>query len=188
MRPGLVIVAVWFLWVITWFGTAWWAAPTEKEIELRRELPNRAVCAVGAVALFVPAHVYRGPLRLWHVGWIGAWACVGLTIVGFAFCWWARIHLGRLWSIRVTKKEGHHVVDTGPYGIVRHPIYTGIITAAIAVAVAKGTILGMGGALFLTIGLAMKARLEEEWLCAHLGADYETYRKRVPMLIPFAPR
>lgn len=54
---------------------------------------------------------------------------IAVMIAGFAFCWWARIHLGRLWSMRVTKKEGHHVVDTGPYGVVRHPIYTGILVA-----------------------------------------------------------
>jgi protein-S-isoprenylcysteine O-methyltransferase Ste14 len=90
--------------------------------------------------------------------------------------------------MRVTKKEGHHVVDTGPYGVVRHPIYPGIIAAAIGTAIAKGTILGMGGAGLLTIGLLMKARLEEVWLRAQLGTEYEAYRKRVPMLVPFAPR
>ena len=89
--------------------------------------------------------------------------------------------------MRVTKKEGHHVVDTGPYGIVRHPIYAGIIAAAIGTAVAKGTILSMGGAGLLTIGLVMKARLEEVWLRAQLGTEYEAYRKRVPMLVPLAP-
>lgn len=187
MRPGRVIVALWILWAVSWFATAWWSAPTEKTIELRRELANRVVLAAGAVALLVPAHGYRGPLRLWHVGWFGAWACIAVMIAGFAFCWWARIHLGRLWSMRVTKKEGHHVVDTGPYGVVRHPIYTGIIAAAIGMAVAKGTILGVGGALLLVLGLFMKASLEEAWLVAQLGKDYEMYRKRVPMLVPFAP-
>src|SRR5438445_12979167 len=48
--------------------------------------------------------------------------------------WWARIHLGRLWSSNVTRKKNHHVVDSGPYGIVRHPIYTGVIVASIATA------------------------------------------------------
>lgn len=80
------------------------------------------------------------------------------------------------------------MVDPGPYGVVRHPMYAGIVAAAIGTAVAKGTILGMGGAGFLTIGLAMKARLEEVWLRAQLGTEYEAYRKRVPMLVPFAPR
>jgi protein-S-isoprenylcysteine O-methyltransferase Ste14 len=188
MRPALVIVALWPLWAISWFGTAWWAAPTEKKVDSHRELAYRVVLAVGSVALFIPAHGYQGPLRLWHVGWIGAWGCVAVMILGFSFCWWARIHLGRLWSMRVTKKEGHHVVDTGPYGVVRHPIYAGIIAAAIGTAIAKGTIFGMGGAGLLTIGLLMKARLEEAWLRAELGTEYEAYRKRVPMLVPFAPR
>ena len=56
------------------------------------------------------------------------------------------------------------MVDTGPCGIVRHPIYTGILLAVYATAAAKGTILGVLGALIITVGLWMKARLEEGWL------------------------
>src|ERR1700685_3242335 len=73
MRPALTIVALWPLWAISWFGTAWWVAPTEKKVDSHRELAYRVVLAVGSVALFIPAHGYQGPLRLWHVGWIGAW-------------------------------------------------------------------------------------------------------------------
>src|SRR4051794_1227077 len=55
-----------------------------------------------------------------------AWLTVGAVAAGYLFCWWARFHLGSLWSGTVTTKEGHHVVDTGPYRLVRHPIYTGL--------------------------------------------------------------
>lgn len=83
----------------------------------------------------------------------------------------------------------HRTVDTGPYGIVRHPIYTGILIAAFATAAAKGTVMGIAGALVMTLGLWMKARLEEAWLRSELGADaYDAYRQRVPMLLPFGPR
>ena len=53
----------------------------------------------------------------------------GLTLAGTLFTWWARIHLGRFWSNAITRKEGHRVIDTGPYGLVRHPIYTGLSAA-----------------------------------------------------------
>jgi protein-S-isoprenylcysteine O-methyltransferase Ste14 len=99
------------------------------------------------------------------------------------------VHLGALWSGNITTKQAHRVVDSGPYGIVRHPIYTGILLAAYATAAAKGTIPGVLGALLVTVGLWMKARLEETWLKAELGGDaYGTYRQRVPMLIPFGPK
>jgi protein-S-isoprenylcysteine O-methyltransferase Ste14 len=57
---------------------------------------------------------------------------VGATVSGFAFSWWARIVLGRLWSSGVTRKTDHRIVTTGPYKVVRHPIYSGIIIAVLA--------------------------------------------------------
>lgn len=166
-----------------------WASPATKRVGLRKELGYRAVLAVGGLLLAVPAHGYDGMLRLWHVGFAGAWVGVLAEAGGFLFAWWARLHLGRLWSGEVTRKADHTIVDTGPYGIVRHPIYTGILLAAFATAAVKGTALALAGAACLTVGLAMKARLEESWLRAELGAEaYDAYRRRVPMLWPFGPR
>ena len=110
-------------------------------------------------------------------------------LLGFAFAWWARIAMGSLWSGRITRKPDHAILDTGPFGIVRHPIYTGILLAVLGTLLVKGTVLGMIGALLITVGLWMKARLEEYWLSAELGgAGYDAYRRRVPMLVPFGPR
>jgi protein-S-isoprenylcysteine O-methyltransferase Ste14 len=68
--------------------------------------------------------------------------------------WWARIHLGRFWSNAITRKEDHRVIDTGPYGLVRHhPIYTGLIGAILATSVAVGTVTAMLGALLIAFGL-----------------------------------
>src|SRR5450432_3399825 len=110
-----------------------------------------------------------------------------LCIIGFGFAWWARIHLGQLWSAFVTRKADHRIIDTGPYGIVRHPIYTGIILAAIAMAIVKGTVIAIAGALLATLGFWVKARLEEGFLREQLGAEeYDSYSRRVPMLVPFS--
>ena len=112
-----------------------------------------------------------------------------LTAAGFAFAWWARLHLGKLWSAFVTRKDEHRIIDSGPYGIVRHPIYTGIILAAVAVAILKGNLYAFTGALLIVAGFWIKARLEERFLSEQLGPEaYAVYRSRVPMLIPFFPR
>jgi protein-S-isoprenylcysteine O-methyltransferase Ste14 len=63
---------------------------------------------------------HAGPL--WPLGYDGGFLLAALTAPGFLFMWWARLHLGRLWSSAVTRKEGHYLVDTGPYAVVRHPI------------------------------------------------------------------
>jgi protein-S-isoprenylcysteine O-methyltransferase Ste14 len=124
--------------------------------------------------------------RLWEAPSTFGWTMVGLAVCGFVFCWWARLHLGRLWSGTVTRKEGHRVVDTGPYALVRHPIYTGLLAAAIATAALKATPLAVAGTLLIAVGLVLKAQLEEKFLREELGAEsYDAYRRRVPMLVPF---
>jgi protein-S-isoprenylcysteine O-methyltransferase Ste14 len=189
MRPGLVIVALWAVWAASWAAAAVWRDRTEARPPIGAEIRYRLPMIAGALLLLVPAHGYEGALRLWHVGWTGAWVCVASVALGIAFAWWARLHLGRLWSGRITRKMNHRVVDSGPYGIVRHPIYTGLLCSLLATTVAKGTVPGIAGFAFLLLGIWMKARLEERWLTQELGSgDYASYRERVPMLMPFGRR
>jgi len=184
-----IIAALWAVFAVCWIVLAAWSGKTEKRAGLGSEIPYRVLLILGGIIFFIPAHGYHGPLRLWYVSLREAWICVALIALGFAFSAWARIHLGPLWSGTITKKADHRIVDTGPYGIVRHPIYTGILIAVYATAAAKGTVLGVIGALIITIGSWMKARLEERWLRDELGADaYGAYCQKVSMLIPFGPK
>jgi protein-S-isoprenylcysteine O-methyltransferase Ste14 len=189
LHPGIVILALWVAWAISWLLAAPWSAKTERSVGMKGELAYRIVLVAGALVFFPRAHGYHGPLRLWLVTLEQAWVCTALVALGFAFAWWARIHLGALWSGQITRKADHRVIDTGPYGIVRHPIYTGLLLSVYATAAAKGTILGLLGAFLITLGLWMKARLEERWLRGELDPGaYDGYRRKVPMLVPFGPR
>ncbi len=188
MRPGLFILGLWVVWGLSWALAALWSSRAEKRPTITSQVVYRIPMIIGVLLLLVRAHGYKGPLRLWHVGWIGAWICVGFEAAGILFAWWARIHLGTLWSGNVTRKADHRIVDSGPYGIVRHPIYTGLLLALLATAAAKGTIPGIAGFASLLLGIWMKARLEERWLTQELGdSAYGDYRRRVPMLLPFGP-
>lgn len=125
-------------------------------------------------------------LRIWTISPETGWAMAGLVAVGFLFAWWARFHLGRLWSGTVTRKQDHHVVDSGPYAIVRHPIYTGLLIAAFATAIDRGTSVALAGAVMLLVAFWIKARLEEQFLRSELGAQaYDAYAHKTAMLIPF---
>ena len=96
--------------------------------------------------------------------------------------------MGKLWSAFVTRKDEHRVIETGPYGIVRHPIYTGVILAAVTIAILKGNLYALVGAFLIVEGFWIKARLEERFLRNELGTEpYDSYRRRVPMLVPFGP-
>ena len=188
-QPGLAIASLWGAFVLSWLAAMLWSDRAAKRLGMGKEIAYRIVLIVGAVLFGIPAHGYTGPMRLWLVSLTEAWICVALMVAGFAFAWWARIYLGKLWSGNITTKADHRVVDTGPYAIVRHPIYTGILLAVFATMAAKGTIAGIAGAILITLGLWMKARLEEGFLREQLGADaYDAYRRRVPMLVPFGPK
>jgi protein-S-isoprenylcysteine O-methyltransferase Ste14 len=183
------MLGLWVGFVASWLAAAFWRNRTEKRVGVRAELAHRFALLIGALLFLVPGRDDFGPLRLWAVTPIEAWICVGLIAAGLTFSWWARLHLGGLWSGQITKKADHRVIDTGPYRIVRHPIYAGILLAVLATAAAQGTVPSLGGALFITLSLWMKARLEERWLGQELEPQaYDAYRRRVPMLLPFGPK
>jgi protein-S-isoprenylcysteine O-methyltransferase Ste14 len=190
MSPFLGVVLVWVLWVVSWIAASGWSAPAIKSVGLETEWLYRAVTFGGGFLLFAMfPPVNPGLARLWPPDSDAEWALVGLAVLGFLFSWWARLYLGRLWSSSVTRKADHHVVDTGPYALVRHPIYTGIITAVFATAFIKATPISLLGAVVMTLGFWIKARLEERFLREQLGAEaYDSYRRRVPMLMPFGPK
>jgi protein-S-isoprenylcysteine O-methyltransferase Ste14 len=123
--------------------------------------------------------------RLWDEPvWLN-WGLVAAIACSFVFCWWARLHLGRLWSGFVTVKENHRIVDTGPYGLVRHPIYAGVMFAALMTGLIKANPAALAGAALMMIGLSRIAKIEEQFLSEQLGAEaYAAYRRRVRMLIP----
>lgn len=182
LSPAFMITSAWVAWGISWLVAALWTRRTAARAGVA-ELPSRLVTLVGAVLLFVPTHGWSlGPE--WEVSASLAWTMFGVIVAGIAFAWWARLHLGTLWSGSVTRKTDHRIVDTGPYALVRHPIYTGILVGAIATGVARGEMGALIGAFILCAGIWMKARLEERFLGEELGPDYAAYRRRVPMLVP----
>ena len=188
MPPALLFAIAWIGWIVTWAAAAFWSGQTQKRVSTWEVWVYRLASVAGLVLLnHRTARALHLP-KLWHVGLDGAYTLAALTFGGILFAWWARIHLGRLWSGSITVKEGHRVVDTGPYGLVRHPIYTGLIFAVIATAVAEATVTALAAIALISIGLWLKARVEERFLATELGPDdYAAYRRRVPMLVPFMP-
>ncbi len=185
MHPWLVLPLLWVAWIVSWvIASRWASAPvrTERGSGLR----YRILLTIGCLLIVLPLRQHwQAPL--WRPTSAQAWFLDALALAGFAFCWWARLHLGLLWSSNVTIKPDHHIVDSGPYGLVRHPIYTGLLIAVIASVLMNGTALGIVGGLAMLAGFIAKARLEEKTLREALGAPaYDAYASRVPMLIPLA--
>jgi protein-S-isoprenylcysteine O-methyltransferase Ste14 len=185
VTPRAALVVGWTLWMLSWLVAAFWRDRSVKRASGGSESIHRLLTIAGSILLFA-GHPYRASAESWRAERGPAWALVGVAWIGFVITWWARIHLGRLWSVGVTRTADHRVVDTGPYAFVRHPIYTGLILAIIATAAMVGTPLQWLGGALVVLGLYVKARAEEEFLREQLGAEsYADYARRVPMLVPF---
>lgn len=185
MAPEHALYWLWGGWYATWLVSLFWAGKPSARPRAQSHLLYQIVTMAGLALLFGPPIAHRAPFPLWHASDTAGWIVFALTALCFAFCWWARLTMGRLWSGFISRLEDHRIVDTGPFAIVRHPIYTGIIAAAFLMAGELGTAPALAGAVLFLLAFWMKARIEEEFLRQELGPEpYDAYRRRVPMLLP----
>jgi protein-S-isoprenylcysteine O-methyltransferase len=108
-----------------------------------------------------------------------------LCLCGLGLCLWARAVLGRNWSGTVTLKENHELIVRGPYRLVRHPIYAGLLAMLIATWMQQGHIAGTIGLGLVFISLWIKSSDEEKVMLAQFPDQYAAYRQRVKRIIPF---
>jgi protein-S-isoprenylcysteine O-methyltransferase Ste14 len=177
---------LWFAWLVSWWAAAFWSTRAVGRPGLGSQIAFRVFVIAGSVLLFgLNSGGRAAGAVLWRPDAIASVPFFVVTMAGFAFTWWARLTIGTLWSSGVTRKADHRIVDSGPYGLVRHPIYTGLIAAAFATAFVPLTPLTLVGAALITVGFYLKGRLEEGFLRAELGSGaYDAYASRVPMLVP----
>lgn len=184
--PLHVIALAWVAWGLSWVIAARFTNRTTKRS------PWIAIPFVAIAALMYLGGKYlpiSDPAPLWHEPHALQWALLPVVLAGFAFAWWARATLGRLWSGMITLKEGHRIVDTGPYALVRHPIYTGLLLSAAATVAALGSQEALIVFAVMVVAITLKAWAEERFLARELGAEaYGAYRRRVPMLVPLLPK
>lgn len=195
VTPQGVVNIVWLVWLASWLIASVWARRAAKRPAASSEIVYRVLTIVGVLLLFdfnVPTR--RGAVSrawpalstvLWRSSRPVNWALCGVVVAGLGFAWWARLHIGRLWSGSVGRKADHHVVDTGPYRFVRHPIYSGLLLSIYATGIPRGTAAAVLGMATITAGVYVKARLEERFLRQELGSAYDEYARRVAMLVPF---
>jgi protein-S-isoprenylcysteine O-methyltransferase Ste14 len=181
------------LFPILWIGylVYWWAMAMDVKATRRSEPMEsrltRMLSIVCALMLLwrpsVPLQVLNG--RFLPLSDIYYWSGAAIASCGFLFSIWARRHLGRNWSQAVTVKEDHELVTTGPYAVVRHPIYTGLLLAFLGSAVARGEWRGLVAVALVFAVLWRKLKLEEKWMSAEFGESYAAYCRRVSALVPF---
>ncbi|HLY43427.1 MAG TPA: isoprenylcysteine carboxylmethyltransferase family protein [Terracidiphilus sp.] len=151
---------------------------------------SRIVRVLAFVIVIVLLSTTRIPLpwlyrQLWPVGLWPFWLGAGITVAGLLFAVWARVHLGRNWSRSVTIKEDHELITSGPYALVRHPIYTGILAGFVGTAIALSEVRGVIVIALIFLVFWAKLRMEEEWMRSEFGETYADYAGRTAALVPY---
>ena len=187
---GHFIFWIWGAWALYWLISAFGTKKTARREPFGPRLVYILIGVVGAV--LIAAH--RLPwsplmnLRLWRRSALGYWIGLAVLLAGVALAVWARVHLGRNWSGTVTVKEDHELIRSGPYGYVRHPIYTGLITGLIGTAICSGTLRAAIGVAIISAALYVKSRTEERFMRETFPGQYPQYCEQVPALVPFSRR
>lgn len=180
------IDSVWLIIGVFWLGMA-----LRIKASARRE---PWTSRVGHLVIIVPAF-YLLLSDITHIGFLGArlypdsvgarWVGFCLLASGAAFAVWARFVLGANWSGTVTVKLDHELMRQGPYALVRHPIYSGLLLGALGTALAQGEVRGLIGLVIMFAGWSSKASSEERLMAEKFGGAYSSYKQRVKKLVPF---
>lgn len=176
-------IAVALYWAIASFGTK----RTARREPVASRLLYVAALVLGGVLLAWHHSVWGQvlDLRLWPRAPLPYFIGLAVLVAGLAFAVWARVHLGRNWSGNVTVKEGHELIRTGPYGYVRHPIYTGFLTGVLGTTICSGTLRAALALAIIGTALIVKLRAEERFMRETFPGQYEKYSEEVPALVPF---
>ena len=172
---AVVWAAFWLYWLLAAFSMKKGRVPWSRELVIR-------VGVVVVVILLARAGAFRrhglntDPLR--------AALGIALLALGLGFAVWARVHIGRNWGTPMMQKDEPELVTSGPYHLVRHPIYSGLLIAA------AGTAVALSWTWLIAVALAAiyffySANIEERYLAAKFPDTYPAYKRSTKMLLPF---
>lgn len=181
-----IILALWLVFVVYWGISAFSAKPSVGGTIWWRHLAVRLAAAVLIIiAVQVPAvrHALQAALREYPSSVLVQAIGALLAGLGIGFAMTARVYIGRNWGMPMSRKEDPELVTGGPYAIVRHPIYAGILFALL------GSAIGYGLVWLLPLLLAApyciySAHREEALMCEQFPAQYPAYMQRTKMLLP----
>lgn len=180
LLPAFVL---WIAFSVYWGIASRNSAQTKSSESKKSTIFHQIVLNVAILLLFAPLPGLKGwflPERFHFVVAVGAIIQAGFIALAI----WARRHLGRNWSGAVRIAEDHQLVRTGPYRLLRHPIYTAMLGMFLGTAVASSQFHSLLGLAILILAYLRKTRLEENALKQTFGSDWLAYRRQTWALIP----
>ena len=183
MSPLWISAALWIAMMVYWSAAAKRSAPAVRAESAASRSTHQLMLNLALLLAFI-----RFP-------WTGArWLPVSLLVVSVGLIIqvgsmlldiWAMRCLGRNWSSAVTIKVDHELVRSGPYRLVRHPIYTAMIGMYLGTAIVSGELHGLLGVALCAVAYWRKTRMEEHGLREVFGKTYEEYRRESWALVPW---
>jgi protein-S-isoprenylcysteine O-methyltransferase Ste14 len=176
----------WLVLIVVWRVKARRTKRTVRSESGGRQLLHTAILIAGVLLIF--ARRIRIPeldRQLFVVTVPIVLAGLIAVVAGVGFSIWARLMLGDNWSNNVTVKEDHTLVRDGPYRLVRHPIYSGILLGMFGAAVQESAIRCFVGVALCLLSFWLKSRGEEGFMVESFGEEYVQYRREVKGLVPF---
>jgi protein-S-isoprenylcysteine O-methyltransferase Ste14 len=178
----IVVAASWVV-LFAAFGVLWRRAK-EGRVESRRRTSSLSL--LGMVFEFAAAAVVFASWGSRPVlGSLGVAACAVLAVASIAFGIAAGVHLGSQLRLQAVVTDEHQLVTSGPYRIVRHPIYASMLGLLIATGLVSGDPRSLLIAVpMFIVGTEIRVVSEERLLKQHFGSSYDHYRRRVKAYVP----
>jgi protein-S-isoprenylcysteine O-methyltransferase Ste14 len=167
-------------WIVFWIYWLVSALAVKEGKASRRRIPLNGVTAISVILLL---RVLRGGGMAVESPLLVAIGAVVFAL-GIGLAVWARVHLGRNWGMPMTQKAEPQLITSGPYRLIRHPIYSGLLLAVLGTALANN-LSGLIVVAILGVYFYYSASVEERNLTATFPTAYPAYRASTRMLIPF---
>ncbi len=119
------------------------------------------------------------PLLVWL-----RWAGFALGLLSVAFWTWTQVELDTQWSAQLQLTKGHHLVTTGPYARIRHPLYSGMLGWCVGLVLLTANWIFVGLAVLSLGGLAWRVPKEEQMMLDAFGDEYKAYMQRTGRFFP----
>lgn len=176
-------ILLWLVFSIYWTIASTNSAKARSSESKASTAFHQIVLNVALLLLFIPVPGLTGwflPRRFYFLVGVGVIVQAAFFLLAVS----ARRHLGRNWSAEVRIGEGHELVRTGPYRMLRHPIYTAMLGMFAGTAIASSQYHALLAIAILVIAYLRKTRLEENIMRETFGVEWDSYQKNTWRLVP----
>jgi len=181
MLRTVALIELAIAWVVWWYPFLFQAPHVQKRPSITVAGPTR-IGLLLEVAAFAIAFAFPAPVQ----SIVRLASGMLLTVVAVLLAFTSVRHLGRMFRVHAGLYHDHELVRTGPYGVVRHPIYASLFAMLLATALVWTSPVWIVVAVAIYIaGTEIRVRCEDGLLAGRFGEQFENYRRRVPGYIPF---